>query len=124
MEYINQFMENLLLARQITDLSPEVKARMIQEMRQALAEQVLTEIVTKLARDDAGTLLLKIGYEIKTGADGEANLMKMPGNAKKDLFSVLSAPENRAFLEVRGIKLDDVTKQMMTLFGQFYMEAK
>lgn len=100
MQGVDDFIEQILVDKGITDLDPETKSELKNDMKQSLLDQIDEAAIMQLSEEKASELNSKLGT---------------PGFTKNDLVD---------FMSDSGVDLAQVALGTMLMFRKAYLEAE
>lgn len=100
MQSIDEFIESILNDKGITDVEPEVRAELKQEMTQRLTDQINKAAIMQLSEDKAAEL---------------ATLVENPNFSDEQMTE---------FMKNSGVNLPEVALDTMLKFRGFYLGAE
>ena len=100
MQSVDEFIESLLVDKGITDIEPEIKAELSQEMKTRLLDQINKAAIMQLSEEKAAEL---------------ASMVDDPNFTNEKMTE---------FMQTSGVNLAEVTLETMLQFRNFYLSSE
>lgn len=97
---VDEFIESLLVDKGITDIEPEIKAELSQEMKTKLLDQINKAAIMQLSEEKAAEL---------------ASMIDDPNFTNEKMTE---------FMQASGVNLAEVALETMLQFRNFYLSAE
>lgn len=100
MQSVDEFIESLLVDKGITDIEPEIKAELSQEMKTRLLDQINKAAIMQLSEEKAAEL---------------ASMVDDPNFTNEKMTE---------FMQTSGVNLAEVALETMLQFRNFYLSSE
>ena len=100
MQSVDEFIESLLVDKGITDIEPEIKAELSQEMKTRLLDQMNKAAIMQLSEEKAAEL---------------ASMVDDPNFTNEKMTE---------FMQTSGVNLAEVALETMLQFRNFYLSSE